>query len=304
MKKHHHIASAAALLTGLLLSSTANAQLAGQHINPNVTILLDTGRGMNWTKTASMSEESDVRTNQAESLCENMNKQDYSGDLGTTWQLVLQALLGTVPDKYDHCFYEEAGIRPTLMSSDTIDGLDNTITSVEGDFTSYMKKLTAEYWEFSREPHFRLINCRDPRQTSAGGRGDWNTTYNQCIGTMPDDALKGEDIVTDTGRRYWCAYEVNGQKNLYTYSIPGLTQKVCLNLNPLAQDRHTDGILEQHRTLARFSLMTFDNLPAPARSYWDSTDSSVKQTTPWDVLDAHRSGWDYGRDVRWFITAY
>ena len=300
--KRHILWAAAILASTTMIGISARAQLPGQHINPNVTILLDTGRGMNWIKMTDADDyESDRRTNISESQCAQMNAQTGFSVGTTSWQMVLEAMLGSVPDLYQHCFYEEAGIRP-LIKADTINGLGDAIMSDPQLLMENASVLTSEYWQFSREPHFRLINCRDPRSTAVGGRGDWNDEYQQCIGSLPG-TVPGHFITTSTGREYWCQDEIDGETNYYVIDDGEVMREICLNFHPLAMDRSTDGVLELYRSLARFNLMTFDNLPAPTYTYWDAASSTAKFNS-WGVEDRHRAGWDYGRDVPWYIIAY
>ncbi|MBN2342674.1 MAG: hypothetical protein JXX29_16645 [Deltaproteobacteria bacterium] len=275
----------------LALSVSASAQLPGQRINPNVVILLDTGRGMNWTKIVdnSSNPESDERTNMSQTLCEAMNGTALPTSETTAWQMVLESLLGEVPQSFQHCFYEEAVVRP-LVDLDTLSGLSVSAATDENGYLDEVSDMTTEYWQFSREPHFRLVNCYDPRDVDGKGRGMWNTTYDQCIGDLPTTAV-GEVIeAPNRGKDYWCladdVYELtNGRK-------------ICLDYHPLAMDRETNGLLERYRTLGRFSLMTFDNLPSPTESEADLDGDTFNLTYE------HRAGWDYGRDIPWFITAY
>lgn len=291
--RKHRIFLSLTMATGLLaMSGSLGAQLAGQRINPNVTIMLDTGRGMNWTKVTTNSENpsADERTRTSMSQCNQMNAQAMPAAGTTAWQMVLEAMLGDVSNAYQHCFYEEASLRP-LVRIDTVTGLTNIDETDEDAVMEKVSELTTEYWQFSREPHFRLVNCIDPRDASTGGRGDWNTEYDQCIGNLPA-AGNGTKITTATGRSYWCEHEVDGQTNYFL--LPD-GREVCLDFNPLALDRSTNGILEQYRTLARFSLMTFDNLPSP---------TEIESTAGWNDVERHRAGWDFGRNVPWYITAY
>lgn len=275
----------------LLFAIPASAQLPGQRINPNVVLLLDSGSGMNWIKVVDIADnpEADTRMDDAVKACAKMN--DVSPTFqSTAWQTFMEATLGSMPPEYKHCFYEAPQMRPYLHH-DTISGL----TETDEALVERMRELTIEYWEYSKTPHLRLINCYDPRES--GNRGDWNDEYHQCIGPTADlDASLGEWIEYRGGIRYWCQKEIDGIKNYYP-NING--DDVCFNMHPKALDRNTDGILERYRSLARFSLMTFDNLPSPtdeeALAFPDVSNSV-------DAL--HRSGWDFLDDREWYITKY
>ncbi|MBN2529825.1 MAG: hypothetical protein JXR76_25770 [Deltaproteobacteria bacterium] len=310
MNTNQYLVSAILLWVGVLFAGNATAQLPGQYINPNVTILLDTGRGMNWTKPQSpdsYNATADQRTRDAEAQCYKMNEMEDYGSLSTSWQMVMEALMGTIPAHYQHCFYEEAVIRP-MLKADTLSGIPGDADTDTAGNSMYedISKLTAEYWEYSREPHFRLVNCRDPRSSeSGGGRGDWNEDFQQCIGNLPSVSGLGVQFSTMSGQRRWCKNEDHVE--VVDKNNPNNTRHICFDYHPLALDRSTDGILERFRTLGRFNLMSFDNLPAPTQKTWNAASKNFT-SAEWDLssdyLDIHRSGWDYGVDTRWFITAY
>jgi len=290
------LTAAVLLAAALLLPDGAAAQVAGQRINPNIILLLDTGRGMNWIKETNFVtvDGADVRSAKAIKACDDMNLEEGSyTHVKTAWQTLVETHLGSSTDmRYQHCFYEDPDIRPYLHA-DTLTGIPLT----GAPLYERMAELTNEYWKFNKEPHLRLINCYDPRETV--NRGDWNIQYQQCIG---EDiaSIPGHEITTRSGRKYWCQDFVDADgdgaeddANYVTTGAP-LNRAICFNLHPRALPSSTDGILERYRSLARFSVMTFDNTPAPTQH----------DTAIWDETAMHRAGWDWGGDKEWFITAY
>ncbi|MBN2801703.1 MAG: hypothetical protein JXR91_01280 [Deltaproteobacteria bacterium] len=274
------------LLLSIMLPLSAKAQISGQRINPNVIFMIDTGTGMNWLKPVDPNTTltSGERTELSVKACDNMNLPNplYTHEK-TSWQTLLEATLGSSTQvEYQHCFYEEPTIRP-YIHDDTITGLTETGTALYQKMHDY----TDEYWKNNREPHMRIVNCFDPRES--GNRGDWNEQYQQCIGA--DISSIPGHIIHEGLKDYWCQDIVDGKPN-YVTTTDG--DEICFNYHPKALPRTTDGILERYRSLARFSVMTFDNLPGP---------TEVDAAT-WDLDTQHRAGWDFGPNREWYMSAY
>jgi hypothetical protein len=220
-----------AVSAALCAGAPAGAQITGKMVNPDVLLVLDTSRSMDWLpeykdsagKIYTVSE----RERLAAAQCLAADAVTNSS-ARTSWQQLLDVMLGSIAPGDFHCFLETSAMRPALQS-----------TTLSSNVTGN----TSEY-RTSPSPHFRAISCteNDPRDPS--DRGNWNDTYGQCIGKT----LTGY-MPVDGGRHMCRVADVQGDR--------------CFNYNPLANTRSANGILERYRTLARFGVMTYDNKPSP-----------------------------------------
>ncbi|MCK9523289.1 MAG: PilC/PilY family type IV pilus protein [Proteobacteria bacterium] len=272
----HWMVTVVALLVAAAPFSASHAAITGQRINPNVLLLIDTGRAMDWVETANINDNAADREEATIAACRDMNKLNPTINKVTPWMQVLDAFLGTIPSSPNnyHCFYENPVLRPAIKS-----------TTITGN----MSDNTREYWQFSSAPHFRAVNCHDPREPA--NRGDWNETYGQCIGSDTEIVGIPHMIMPDGS---WCQRFVDGKDN-YLPPVKSGDKPICFNLHPKALPRPADGILERYRSLARFGIATFDNLPAPAYMDLPGFPSNVD---PWEGM------WDYGPNRNWYILKY
>lgn len=263
------VAAAAAVCAG----PPAGAQVTGQMVNPDVMLVLDTSRSMDWLRdTDGVDTAASERERLARKMCDS-DANDLDGtSLRTSWQQLLDVMLGSVPPSNFHCFLEEPSIRPALRS---------------GTVSTEVSNNTNEYTT-SPSSHFRAVSCYDPRTITS--RGDWNTTTGQCVGQTPDPT---EYQMVDNNT-HWCR-KADVHNETYVDSLTGKTRtrQICYDYNPLAKPRSSNGILERYRTLARFGVMTYDNKPSPLSDY----DGTITPAVPSD--DAHTGWFDYGASRKW-----
>jgi hypothetical protein len=259
------------IAAGLCAGSPSHAQITGKLVNPNVMLVLDSSRSMDWLEGHSTGAvASEV---QAQAQCVAADSEAGSDDR-TSWQQLLDVMLGSIPPADFHCFVEESKIRPALQ------------------FGTVAADISANTSEYTTAPskHFRGLSCSDPRD--GGSRGDWNTQFNQCIGSN-DVIAELPGTVTETGHwcQNWIDYDGDGltdePEEINYVPASGNDREICYNYHPRSKARLSNGLLERYRTLARFGVMTYDNKPSPA-------------ALPPDTLaNPHDGLFDYGESRKW-----
>ncbi len=213
-----------------LFGSTADAQISGKLVNPNVLLVIDSSGSMDWlVRHPDSASESWL---EAQLECAAANDPTAGDARRTSWQQIQDVMLGEIPSDQFHCFLETPEIRPAIQAS--------TIESE--DVSTYIK----EYTDVAHN-HYRSVPCSD---------ANWNTTYGQCVGPT----IGVEYTITSTGHA--CKLIIDMEQNYF--SATGTAPELCYNYHDKAISRPTNGILERYRTLARFGIMTYDNKPAPA----------------------------------------
>jgi hypothetical protein len=220
-----------AAAAALAFAGTAEAQVTGKLVNPNVLLLVDSSGSMDWL--VGHPESAGESWFEAQQACEDANDPGGLGVQRTSWQQLLDVMLGEIPSDQYHCFLETPEIRPA-MQADTLQS---------SDVSTYI----SEYAEVTHN-HFRAVACDD---------ADWNAAYGQCIGETPSPA---EYQIMASG--HLCRLEIDGRPNYL--SETATAPELCFDFHDKARQRQSNGILERYRTLARFGVMTYDNKPAPA----------------------------------------
>ncbi|MCK9460386.1 MAG: PilC/PilY family type IV pilus protein [Proteobacteria bacterium] len=257
---------------GLSAGTPALAQITGKLVNPNVLLVIDSSRSMDWLQL----EEFEIppatsefpgamaREAAAHNACVDANTAESPRQ--TSWQQLLDVMLGSIPSDDFHCFVEEPESRPGLQY-DTLADRDSIPANIS-EYTS------------SPSDHFRAISCSDE---------DWHPTYGQCIGS---EAVIADLSGTVTASGHWCKnnfdYDGDGEEEINYDPTTG----ICFNYHTRAKARSANGILERYRTLARFGIMTYDNKPSPL-----STSGEADPLT--GEVPAHIGWFDYGASRKW-----
>lgn len=248
------------------LAGGARAQMAGKMVNPNVLLVIDSSGSMDWI--AGHPESAGESWSQAQDLCEQANVLGSADVARTSWQQLLDVMLGEIPSDQYHCFVETPEMRPALQAG----------TIASEDVTTYI----SEYLEVPHN-HFRAISCDD---------ADWNAAYGQCVGPSPDTGTDYQ--MMEDGVHICKLYvDLNGDgvddpEEQNYFSATSTSPELCFDYHDKAKVRKTNGILERYRTLARFGIMTYDNRPGPA---------PLPPDPP--LADEHEGLWNYGTSRAW-----
>lgn len=154
-------------MIGLLIAvfaTGAAAQITGELVNPNVMLLVDSSGSMDWL--AHSVSINPWKDSEEACLAQDSNRR-------TSWQKLLDVMLGSIPGAEYRCMVEDPEIRPALRQ--------NTLASDP-------RENSSEYRE-ALHRHFRAVPC-DP--------ADWNDDYRQCIGNSLDPTAGA------THGRLWC----------------------------------------------------------------------------------------------------
>jgi hypothetical protein len=143
-------------LAAVAVSTSAFAQITGELVNPNVMMVIDSSGSMDWLQGHPPS--AGASWAEARAACQSQDP-----NLRTSWQKLVDVMLGSIPADEYHCQTEEPPVRPGI-SDDTVqsDVLDNI----------------AEFRDSPRS-HYRAVPC---------AAEDWNADYQQCIGNVLDPA--------------------------------------------------------------------------------------------------------------------
>jgi len=264
-----------ALVATMFCGATAGAQITGKLVSPNIMLVIDSSGSMDWLP--DNPDSANQSWAEAEAECGRANTIGMT-EKRTSWQQLKDVMLGDISTEDFHCFVETVGIRPGLHR----DTVQSDITYNISDYTS------------SSRNHYRSVSCSDGRVD--GSRGNWNITYNQCIGEDLTPTIKCSDgstanvstHVTQEGYICWDWVDYDGDctkdsDEVNYVSATGDAPELCYNYHPLAEARQANGILERYRTLARFGIMTYDNKPKPLST----------------AADQHAGLFDYGTSRTW-----
>jgi hypothetical protein len=237
----------------------AFAQVTGELVEPDVMLLVDTSASMDWADNVPTDWQKS-RTEWSIESCERINagQTDYGK---TSWQKLITAFLGGVNTDILKCVHEPNFVRPSLHAyaenDDLLEGfLDDKDNNGVPDNISEFRKTS---W-----PHFRLISCEDQY---------WNQNRSdryQCF----DKSDPSEYNSSGFNKGFYCLYDDEKV-------VDGIT--TCKNLNPQAGPRFANGVISRYENLARFGIMTYDNVP-----------SCLSES-----CDAHDKLWDYGVCRNW-----
>ena len=141
-----------AALLATTVAGGAAAQITGELVNPNVMLLIDSSGSMDWLEDPSAA----TPWQDAEAACraQDSNRQ-------TSWQKLVDVMLGGIPAADYRCMVEDQRIRPAIQAD-----------TIAADPVEHV----AEYRE-AFYPHFRSVPCASE---------DWNEDYQQCIGASLD----------------------------------------------------------------------------------------------------------------------
>ncbi|MDJ0762311.1 MAG: PilC/PilY family type IV pilus protein [Myxococcota bacterium] len=258
---------------GLFLAdSDALAQVSGELVEPNVMLVIDTSGSMDW------------RDNQDPTgllgpwywsrLACLVNDNSNTGK--TAWQKLQDAFLGGIDGSSYKCAVEPNYVRPSLHALDVA-----KLSSFLEDHNPNPDVIENNIGEFRNVtwPHFRAVNC--PGNPLNPLQSYWVLNlagHYQCI-----DVTDGANVKLMPDGFYCMTYNPdnpeNGNSDVYIEN--GV--EYCLNHHPKAQERQSNGILDRYATLARFGIMTYDNVPSCLG----------------EACDAHDKLWDYGMCRDW-----
>jgi hypothetical protein len=139
------------------ISSTALGQVTGELVEPDVMIVLDSSGSMDWLSDPPTEDKSHWDLAYDACVANDASKK-------TSWQQVLDAFLGGVPENYA-CSVEHSKLRPSF------DGLG---TDDRDELKPYFPDYVSEFRE-SFYPHFRAMRC-DPDNWKLNDAG-----FYQCI---------------------------------------------------------------------------------------------------------------------------
>ncbi|HUT76911.1 MAG TPA: hypothetical protein VM285_04455, partial [Polyangia bacterium] len=152
---------------GLLITvfaTGAASQITGELVNPNVMLVVDSSGSMDWLPYSS----SVTPWKDSEEACRVQDSNQR-----TSWQKLLDVMLGSIPGSEYRCMVEDPDIRPALHQ--------NTLASDP-------RENSSEY-RGALHRHCRAVPC-DP--------ADWNEQYQQCIGNALDPTAGAPQ------GRIWC----------------------------------------------------------------------------------------------------